>query len=410
MTAEEVDQREKEAFMEWRREIAALEEQSSEAKVTPFEKNLEVWRQLWRVMERCGVAFQIVDARNPLLYYTNDLITYGLEHKPPKPVLLLINKADYLTEYQRRLWAIELEGMGIKFAFYSAIHEQQRIDEAASREYLEMQEHMHQMETTAAPISTSIPSSSSAASSEHSKERERGDILKEQLKTLLEEEEEEEGSDSSNKDKEVQVAVDNKPEEEEEEEDEEVDKEEESDSEEEDEDEEDGYEDEDRGEYRRENYCDEDAIHSLADGESYECMREGVLTGVMYRSGAPVPGERDYPGHAAEEAADRAPRGPGEQEGRLLHRVRVGQWLRDRPEGRGCGHPGAWVCSGEGCGPCVHPARGEYPRVRGSDQVPVPGAHSGGTDPADDCAAPQAQHCQRLQEPGADVCGADRVP
>ena len=80
MTGEEVDQREKEAFMEWRREIAALEEQSSEAKVTPFEKNLEVWRQLWRVMERCGVAFQIVDARNPLLYYTNDLITYGLEH------------------------------------------------------------------------------------------------------------------------------------------------------------------------------------------------------------------------------------------------------------------------------------------------------------------------------------------
>lgn len=126
MTAEEVDRREKESFMEWRREIAQLEEQSSQLKVTPFEKNLEVWRQLWRVMERCGIAFQIVDARNPLLYYTNDLITYGLEHKIPRPVMLLINKADYLTEYQRKQWAIELEAMGIKFAFYSAMNEQKR--------------------------------------------------------------------------------------------------------------------------------------------------------------------------------------------------------------------------------------------------------------------------------------------
>lgn len=126
MTAEEVDQREKIAFMDWRREIATLEEQSSHLKVTPFEKNIEVWRQLWRVMERSGIIFQIVDSRNPLLYYTSDLITYGLEHKPPKPVLLLLNKADFLTEYQRKKWAIELEKMGIKFAFYSAVNEQKR--------------------------------------------------------------------------------------------------------------------------------------------------------------------------------------------------------------------------------------------------------------------------------------------
>lgn len=68
MTAEEVDMNEKDAFMAWRREIAALEEASSHLRVTPFEKNLEVWRQLWRVMERCDLTIQIVDARNPLLY------------------------------------------------------------------------------------------------------------------------------------------------------------------------------------------------------------------------------------------------------------------------------------------------------------------------------------------------------
>jgi large subunit GTPase 1 len=40
---------------------------------TPFEKNLEVWRQLWRVVERSDILLQIVDARNPLLYFFSDL-------------------------------------------------------------------------------------------------------------------------------------------------------------------------------------------------------------------------------------------------------------------------------------------------------------------------------------------------
>ena len=67
MTADEVDRREKNEFLNWRRYIAALEDKST-LKVTPFEKNLEVWRQLWRVLERSDMAVQIVDARNPLLY------------------------------------------------------------------------------------------------------------------------------------------------------------------------------------------------------------------------------------------------------------------------------------------------------------------------------------------------------
>lgn len=70
MTADEVDRREKNAFLSWRREIALLEndDNNSSRKVTPYEKNLEVWRQLWRVLERSDMAIQIVDARNPLLY------------------------------------------------------------------------------------------------------------------------------------------------------------------------------------------------------------------------------------------------------------------------------------------------------------------------------------------------------
>ena len=68
MTAEQVERNERDAFLEWRREIATMEAAQPDRKVTPFEKNIEVWRQLWRVIERSDFAIQIVDARNPTLY------------------------------------------------------------------------------------------------------------------------------------------------------------------------------------------------------------------------------------------------------------------------------------------------------------------------------------------------------
>lgn len=50
-TPEELDLLEKEAFLEWRRRLALLQE-SKGLLLTPYEKNLEFWRQLWRVVER----------------------------------------------------------------------------------------------------------------------------------------------------------------------------------------------------------------------------------------------------------------------------------------------------------------------------------------------------------------------
>lgn len=137
MTAEEVDRNEKDAFLEWRREIAGLEAtEEGIRKVTPFEKNIEVWRQLWRVIERCDMAIQIVDARNPLLYFTSDLVLYASEQEPPRPVLLIVNKADFLTEHQRAIWAQTFEKFGIKFVYYSAKFEQDKLDAASPEEEL----------------------------------------------------------------------------------------------------------------------------------------------------------------------------------------------------------------------------------------------------------------------------------
>jgi len=79
--------------------------------LTPFERNLEVWRQLWRVIERSHLVVQIVDARNPQKFRCEDLEAYvqdveGTEGeegtgKGKRKNLLLINKADLLTAKQR---------------------------------------------------------------------------------------------------------------------------------------------------------------------------------------------------------------------------------------------------------------------------------------------------------------------
>lgn len=63
--------------------------------------HLQVWRQLWRVVERSDMLVQIVDARNPLLFYSEDVSRYVTEVDPRKKNLLLVNKADMLGKHQR---------------------------------------------------------------------------------------------------------------------------------------------------------------------------------------------------------------------------------------------------------------------------------------------------------------------
>lgn len=118
-TAQELDVREREAFLNWRRGLAELEE-NNDLLMTPFERNLEVWRQLWRVIERSDLIVQIVDARNPLLFRSEDLETYVKDIDPKKENLLLINKADMMTLAQRKSWAKHLKEAGISYKFFSA--------------------------------------------------------------------------------------------------------------------------------------------------------------------------------------------------------------------------------------------------------------------------------------------------
>ena len=118
-TPHELDQKERASFLDWRRGLAELQE-NEDLLMTPFERNLEVWRQLWRVIERSDLVVQIVDARNPLLFRSDDLEKYVKEVDPKKNNLLLVNKADMMTLAQREAWATYFTQAGINYKFFSA--------------------------------------------------------------------------------------------------------------------------------------------------------------------------------------------------------------------------------------------------------------------------------------------------
>ena len=128
MTKYELERAESEAFLDWRRHLAQLQESDDDLLLTPFERNIEVWRQLWRVVERSDLVVQIVDARNPLLFRSVDLERYVKEVDDRKRNLLLVNKADLLTKKQRIQWAQYFISKGISFTFYSALRANQLLE------------------------------------------------------------------------------------------------------------------------------------------------------------------------------------------------------------------------------------------------------------------------------------------
>ncbi|GAQ93508.1 hypothetical protein KFL_015930010, partial [Klebsormidium nitens] len=119
MPVEELERNERAAFLEWRRGLARLEE-NEKLVITPFEKNLDIWRQLWRVVERSDLVVTVVDARNPLFYRCEDLEDFVHEVSPHKRTMLLLNKADLLPDVVRRSWARYLKSQNIAFLFWSA--------------------------------------------------------------------------------------------------------------------------------------------------------------------------------------------------------------------------------------------------------------------------------------------------
>eukprot|EP00835_Amoeboradix_gromovi_P002456 NODE_140_length_17926_cov_0.139620.p2 type:complete len:489 gc:universal NODE_140_length_17926_cov_0.139620:15829-17295(+) len=127
MSKEELHSLEDKEFLNWRSNLAEIEE-TQQLLMTPFEKNLYVWKELWRVVEKGDLIVQIVDARNPLLFRCIDLESYVLEVDPRKKNLLLVNKADLLTRSQRDTWSEYFSLHNIDFVFFSAKGVEDQID------------------------------------------------------------------------------------------------------------------------------------------------------------------------------------------------------------------------------------------------------------------------------------------
>eukprot|EP00927_Polykrikos_kofoidii_P060872 TRINITY_DN55779_c0_g1_i1.p1 TRINITY_DN55779_c0_g1~~TRINITY_DN55779_c0_g1_i1.p1 ORF type:complete len:596 (-),score=99.33 TRINITY_DN55779_c0_g1_i1:58-1845(-) len=124
MGAEELVLLEGHAFLLWRRELANLEETDGVV-MTPYEKNLDFWRQLWRTVERSDLLVQIIDARDPLFYRSEDLERYVSEFAGKRHMLLL-NKADFVPAALRRDWAAYFASRGVEVLFFSAFQELQK--------------------------------------------------------------------------------------------------------------------------------------------------------------------------------------------------------------------------------------------------------------------------------------------
>lgn len=78
-----------------------------------FERNLQVWRQLWRVSEASQILLVLVDVRFPLIHYPPSLEEYVKTLRPKKEVIIVLTKTDLVPKWLAeawRDWFVEREG------------------------------------------------------------------------------------------------------------------------------------------------------------------------------------------------------------------------------------------------------------------------------------------------------------
>ncbi|GAA5892459.1 uncharacterized protein JCM6883_007365 [Sporobolomyces salmoneus] len=76
---------------------------------TFYERNLNVWRQLWRTTEISEILLVLIDVRFPLLHYPPSLRNYLNSQKPRKPRILILTKCDLVPRWLSEAWKTWLE-------------------------------------------------------------------------------------------------------------------------------------------------------------------------------------------------------------------------------------------------------------------------------------------------------------
>eukprot|EP01012_Entosiphon_sulcatum_P040396 TRINITY_DN54046_c0_g1_i1.p1 TRINITY_DN54046_c0_g1~~TRINITY_DN54046_c0_g1_i1.p1 ORF type:complete len:773 (-),score=136.51 TRINITY_DN54046_c0_g1_i1:64-2382(-) len=100
MSKEEVEQREEVEFKKW---LKAVVTTFGGKQLSYFERNLEVWRQLWRVLEMSDVVLVIADARFPAVHLPFALYQY-VDSVLKKPIILILNKIDLIEAEALERW------------------------------------------------------------------------------------------------------------------------------------------------------------------------------------------------------------------------------------------------------------------------------------------------------------------
>ena len=89
-------------FKEW---LNNLYDKYPKDRLNYFEHNLEVWRQLWRTIERSDVILLLMDARFPLFHFPPSLYKYIIE-EIKKPLVLVLNKQDLVESKVIEGWKL----------------------------------------------------------------------------------------------------------------------------------------------------------------------------------------------------------------------------------------------------------------------------------------------------------------
>ncbi|KAH9598525.1 GTP binding domain [Trypanosoma melophagium] len=72
-------------------------------RVSTYERNLDVWRQLWRTVEQSDVVVIVADARYPIVHLPLSLLHYIVQ-ECCKPCVILLNKADLVPKHMLDKW------------------------------------------------------------------------------------------------------------------------------------------------------------------------------------------------------------------------------------------------------------------------------------------------------------------
>lgn len=98
-----------------------------------FERNVAVYRQLWRVMDRSQILLVLADCRCPLLHLPGSLVGY-LRRFARRRVVVVLTKKDVVGEQVAREWkewleeGFKEEGLGWKVVATESYAKRERME------------------------------------------------------------------------------------------------------------------------------------------------------------------------------------------------------------------------------------------------------------------------------------------